>query len=243
MLGDAMLTSVQAKKLHNAKKGVFFEDLNISIKDVLRIVLRYGTRTPEYVIKRQLNTSNCTIEKVLHKLISKMSPPDFSNNKLGGPNKVVQIDETMLNHSMKAHRGRSPSNRTDSLCIVECIEGRIIRCFARIIPDKTQTTIVPIITSQVCPNSIIHTDEHGAYYNLRNFFFYHGTVCHKYTFVNEETGVHTQAIESFHNELKLEIKRRKGVLTENRERFLTEFCYYFNNRSSFLDAILSLIKV
>jgi transposase-like protein len=215
------------------RRGSFFEGFSTSIPVILRIVIRYGTRTPAHVIKRQLNVCERTIEKVLSKLTGLIQPPDYSDDKLGGPNKVVQVDETMLNHAIKSHRGRSPTNRADSLCIVECVERRINRCYARIIPNKLQSTIVPIIRSQVCANSTIHTDEHGAYFNLRSFFSEHGTVCHKYTFVNPVTGVNTQAIESFHNELKLEIKRRKGVLNVKREEFLNEFCFYFNNRSDF----------
>ena len=114
----------------------------------------------------------------------------------------------MLNYKCKSYRGgRAPENRTGSLCMVE-VQGGIRRVFARVIPNKQQGTIVPIIAEQVLGGSRIHTDEHGAYCNLRHHNFTHGTVCHKYEFVNCETEVDTQAIESFHNELKLEIKRR-----------------------------------
>lgn len=230
------------KNYISLRRNSFFENLKTPIQTILRVVLRYGTRTPAHIIKRQLDLTEKTIDKIIAKLKSLIKPPDFSSFKLGGPNKTVQVDETMLNHSIKAHRGRSPTNKTDSLCIVECESGRIKRCFARVIPNKTQATIVPIILSQVCANSIIHTDEHRAYFNFRDFFVEHGTVCHKYTFINPMNGVHTQAIESFHNELKLEIKRRKGVLTVNRENFLWEFCFYFNNRSNYLQAVIGLIK-
>ena len=39
--------------------------------------------------------------------------------------------------------------------------------------------------------------------------FVHDTVCHKYTFINPETGANTQAVESFNNSLKLDIKKEK----------------------------------
>jgi transposase-like protein len=104
------------------------------------------------------------------------------------------------------------------LYIVE-INEHITRAYAIVIENKKQNTIVPIICAQVNSGSIIHTDEHDAYFKLSKFSFNHGTVCHKYEFVNSETGVHTQGIESFHNELKLEIKKRKGIKTENRVGF------------------------
>ncbi|KCZ78342.1 hypothetical protein H311_00628, partial [Anncaliia algerae PRA109] len=63
-------------------------------------------------------------------------------------------------------------------------------------------TLLPIITSQVIPGSMIYTDEHKSYASLFKNEFNHNTVCHKYEFVNKTTGVYTQSVESFDNELK-----------------------------------------
>ncbi|KAG0441462.1 hypothetical protein DMUE_1039 [Dictyocoela muelleri] len=148
----------------------------------------------------------------------------------------------MLNHTIKAHRRRSLANRGDSLCIIEFSEKNM-RCFACVIPNKAQSTIVIIIVSQVCVNSIIHTDEHGAYCNLNRYSYIHKTVCRKYNFVDRETGVHTQAIESFHNELKRKIKCEKNLKSTHRADFLRDFCCCFNNREDFLKKVLKLIEV
>ncbi|KCZ75610.1 hypothetical protein H311_03410 [Anncaliia algerae PRA109] len=140
----------------------------------------------------------------------------------------------MLNYKCKSHRGRSPSNKSDSLCIVE-VETKIIGAYFTIIPDKKESTIVPIICSQVASNSRIWTDEHKYYSNLNSFNFVPCLVCYKYELINSLNGVNTQAIESFNNCLKLEIKKRKGIKTENREVFLKEFL--FNNRHDLLFAL------
>ncbi|KAG0431445.1 hypothetical protein DMUE_5559 [Dictyocoela muelleri] len=95
---------------------------------------------------------------------------------------------------------------------------------------------------QVAPNSVIWTDEHSSYQNLNTYDYQHDIVCHKYNFINQVTGANTQAVVSFHNELKLEIKRRKGIKTSYRKTFLKEFCFYYNNRKKYLDAILRLLK-
>ncbi|KCZ79396.1 hypothetical protein H312_03214 [Anncaliia algerae PRA339] len=42
---------------------------------------------------------------------------------------------------------------------------------------------------------------------------------HKYNFVNPINDVRTQQIESFHNEMKLEIKRIKCIKTEEGKEF------------------------
>lgn len=220
----------------------FFQDFNVSLALILRVLCKYASRQPMHSIKLSLDTNKNTVEKILIKLKERIPTVDFSNNKLGGPGFKVQIDETMLNFKIKSHRGRSPINRTDSLCIVE-IDQHITRAFACEIPNKQASTLIPIICRQVASNSIISTDEHRSYSTLGQYFSSHNTVCHKYEFVNSINGVHTQSIESFHNELKLEIKRRKGVLSENRTMFLNEFCFYFNHRNNFFNSLLEIIKI
>ncbi|KCZ74613.1 hypothetical protein H311_04421 [Anncaliia algerae PRA109] len=75
----------------------------------------------------------------------------------------------------------------------------------------------------IYPGSIICTDEHKSYSSLTLEGFVHHTVCHKHNFVVKLTQVHTQAIECFNNELKYEIKRRKGVKSNLKKNFLIEF--------------------
>lgn len=111
------------------------------------------------------------------------------------------------------------------------MEDRITRAYACVIPDKKATTMIPIIQDNVATGSIIWTDEHKSYSSLSKKGYTHGTVCHKREFVNQETGVNTQAVESFNNEVNLVIKRRKGVKTDKRANFLEEFLWKFNNRT------------
>ncbi|KAG0421195.1 hypothetical protein DMUE_6306, partial [Dictyocoela muelleri] len=186
------------KKYFSIRKGSFFENINISIREVLKIILFYIAKMPKYSIINYLNYSRRTIEKVINKLVVRIPNPDFSSNKMGGVGKIIQVDETMLNYKVKSHRGRPAANKTDALCIIE-FENGIKNVFATIIENKKESTIVPIICSQVASNSIIWSDEHGAYSNLKDIFEDHKTVCHKYEFINYETGVNTQAVESFNN--------------------------------------------
>ncbi|KCZ78689.1 hypothetical protein H311_00273 [Anncaliia algerae PRA109] len=230
------------RKYYSVRENSFFMGFNCSLKDIMLVIVRYSCFMQVYSIKAALNLSPRTIERIMKKLIQKIPETNFESSKLGGPKFVVEIDETMLNFKCKSHRGRSPSNKTDALCIVE-VGQKITRAFAKIIPNKKIETILPIVISQVMPGSVIWTDEHKSYQTLNKNGFLHQSVCHKYEFVNRTNGVNTQAVEAFHNELKLAIKKRKGVKTELRSDFLKEFCFYFNNKNNFLDAVLSLIKI
>ncbi|KCZ75780.1 hypothetical protein H311_03232, partial [Anncaliia algerae PRA109] len=71
--------------------------------------------------------------------------------------------------------------------------------------------------------------------------YFHQSVCHKYNFINKVNGCNTQAVEAFNNELKLEIKRRKGVLTSSRGDFLKEFTWLL--KKDRFKRILKMIKI
>ena len=226
----------------SVRNGSFFEHFNLSLIEIFQILIRYGTRCPRYSFIEYFGASKNTVLKIIRKLILLMPPPNFVNNKLGGQGQIVQVDETMLNYKCKSHRGRSPTNRTDALCIIECGE-HVNRVFACVIPDKRQETILPIICQHVASNTSKWTDEHRSYSNLNKLEYLHNTVCHKYCFIDHITGVNTQAVKSFNNILKMEIKARKGIKTKDRKLFLNVICYKYNNKDDLLVAILDLIKL
>lgn len=230
-------------KYISVRTDSFFEDFNISFGYIFRIICKYSSCSQIHTITKSLDVSENVISKVIAKLISRMKEPDFKLDKLGAGSRLVQVDETMLNYKCKSHRGRSSTNRTDSITIIEIENTHIKRCFAKVIPNKKLNTLIPIICDNVCVGATIFTDEHRSYTNLRNYGFIHGSVTHKYNFVDSLSGINTQAVESFHNELKIWIKKRKGVRTIERAKFLKEFCFYFNHRNTYFESILNLIKI
>ncbi len=161
--------------------------------------------------------------------------------KLGGPGTVVQIDEIMLNYKCKSHRGRSATNKTSAICIVEVADS-ITKVWAEVIVNKKVETIYPIIFQRVVSGTFLHTDEHRTYASLHNLGYIHDTVVHKYNFINTTTGAHTQHVESFKNALELEIKSQNGVKTELRPAFLAFFIWKWNNKDYLVEEILKLIK-
>ncbi|KCZ76047.1 hypothetical protein H311_02963 [Anncaliia algerae PRA109] len=161
---------------------------------------------------------------------------------LGGYNKFVEIDEIMMNFKHKSHIGRSANNKTAAIYLIG-YDNKITKCYAEVIKDKNIETILPIINRVVIPGSFIFTDEHKSYQNLNKQGFLHGTVCHKYEFLNKETGANTQAVESFNNYLKYWIKFKKGVETHRRSDFLVEFTWKFNHKNKIFKKLIYLLKI
>ncbi|KCZ80230.1 hypothetical protein H312_02380 [Anncaliia algerae PRA339] len=230
------------KAYFNIRTDSFFEGIKIHFKDILRVILKYACSLQSFMIKKSLDISGNTVDKIIKKLIHKIPEQDFRNNKLGGPGFIVQIDETMMNYKCKSHRGRSPENKSDALCIIE-FRDKITRVYCTLIENKKAETIIPIICNQVASGSKIWTDEHKSYSSLSKNGFIHESICHKYEFINSQTGVNTQAVESLNNAMKWLIKKKKGIKTEKRKSFLKEFCFLFNNRHDLFHAVLKLLKV
>ncbi|KCZ80839.1 hypothetical protein H312_01722 [Anncaliia algerae PRA339] len=85
----------------------------------------------------------------------------------------------MMNHKCKSQRGRSPSNKTDAIRIIE-FNNEITRCYATIIPDKSITTTFPIMEKIVLNGSTIYADEHKSYQRLNMLGYQHVTVYYRY---------------------------------------------------------------
>ncbi|KCZ75105.1 hypothetical protein H311_03923, partial [Anncaliia algerae PRA109] len=55
-------------------------------------------KTPITNIAQNLGISHAAIKKLITKFISLQESFDFRTNKAGGPGKIVQVNETMLNY-------------------------------------------------------------------------------------------------------------------------------------------------
>ena len=166
MRGDAILSSVRiTKKYYSIFRNSFFENMNIDVRIVLGIIAKYSAKIPRNIIEATMGVLKKTVIRIIDMIIDLMPVPNFNRNKLSGPGKIVQIDETMLNFKSKSHRGRSPANKTDALCIIE-FSNSIERVFATCIENKSANTILPIICEQVRSGSLIHTDDAKVYKGL-----------------------------------------------------------------------------
>ena len=84
--------------------------------------------------------------------------------------------------------------------------------YLEIVKKRDADTLLPILQKAVKPGTIIHSDQWKAYSNIQNKLnLQHGTVNHSVNFVDPETRVHTQTIESYWAKAKYRFKEMKGV--------------------------------
>ena len=81
------------------------------------------------------------------------------------------------------------------------------------VPDRSATTLLPIIQQYVAPGTIVWSDEWAAYNTVSSLpnVAQHDIVNHSIEFVNPTIGVHTQTVESYWNRQKTKLKRMKGA--------------------------------
>ncbi|KAG0440459.1 hypothetical protein DMUE_1733 [Dictyocoela muelleri] len=112
------------------------------------------------------------------------------------------------------------------------------------VPDRSASSLIPIIKKVVRTSSVIHKDMWKAYNTLNSRQNYsHSKITHKYNFVDPESGIHTKNVESFNNKIKTEIKSQKGVRINDRAEFLEIFIFIDTLKENVFAEMLNLLKV
>uniref|UniRef100_A0A0G4I302 ISXO2-like transposase domain-containing protein n=1 Tax=Chromera velia CCMP2878 TaxID=1169474 RepID=A0A0G4I302_9ALVE len=125
---------------------------------------------------------------------------------LGGPGIIVEIDESKFGKRMH-NRGR----RIEGVWILGAVERTGERRFVAIpVKDRTAQTMEDFIEKYIHPGSILYSDMWKGYCTARivdTLVSGHNTINHSKDFVDPETGVHTNTIESTWRVLKARVPR------------------------------------
>ena len=144
--------------------------------------------------------------------------------QLGGPGVVVQIDESLFNHKAKHNRGRRADNEDERWVFgLADTSFKPAITYMELVSKRDAATLLPIIRRIVRPGSIIYSDQWKAYHRIQDELnLEHATVNHSVNFVDPETGVHTQTIESYWAKAKYKLKEMKGVSSGALSSYLDE---------------------
>ncbi|KAG0438980.1 hypothetical protein DMUE_2748 [Dictyocoela muelleri] len=193
------------------------------------------------MIKRKLEGKNMLIN--IKKGFLAVIKRHFENNpiKFGGSGSVVQVYETMLNHNVRAHRGRSPNNKILAITMIDT-STTPVKGYAEVVLSRNSDTLLPIIQRAVADGSNIHTDEWPAYNRLSELGYNHYKITHKYNFIDPITGIHTQNVESFNNKSKMSIKMQRGCTNGKHQMLIDYFLFIDTYKAGAYLKFLELIK-
>jgi len=125
---------------------------------------------------------------------------------LGGDGKIVEIDESMFAR-VKHHRGKDLKRK--QYWVFGLKERDTGKTYMEIVSARNAATLLSIIYKRCAPKTIIYSDLWKAYYGIAKLdkSFKHLSVNHSLHFVDPETGVHTNGIESMWRCAKSKIKQ------------------------------------
>ncbi|KCZ80666.1 hypothetical protein H312_01922 [Anncaliia algerae PRA339] len=138
-----------------------------------------------------LNCSYKSIKSISRKINNNVKEKYYDLIKpIGGPNLIVEIDESKF-----GKRKYNKGHRVEGVWVLGLVERSEKRKIIYIpLADRKKETLIKIIRRFVLPGSTIYTDCWKGYLGL-NEYFNHLTVNHSVSFVDENTGVHTNTIE------------------------------------------------
>lgn len=156
-----------------------FANIHIPLRHLLLLVYFFAVKTPVMFVSQYLgrHVGRKAIGKFFKKLRHVMSQ-HLNRNPivLGGPNCIVEIDETLIGGVRKFHRGYFRGS--GQKWVIGMIDRNTRKAYIEMVPNRTRDTLFPIIQDHILPNSIIHSDEAPVYRTLNQNGYTHYTVCH-----------------------------------------------------------------
>jgi transposase-like protein len=158
--------------------------------------------------------------------------------KLSGP---VEIDDAQFGGSDEnKHRQLIRAGRKQTVLGIVERRGRVV---ARVVPDMHKDTVFPVIEGSLHPRSMIYTDSHATYEQLRwmGQSHKHSTVNHSEGYVNGYA--HTNTIDGFWSLVKRGIRGvyyqvGRGYL----QSYLNEFAFRYNRRHAMRPMFAMLLE-
>ncbi len=147
----------------------------------------------------------------------------------------IELDESYFGGVRKGKRGRGAAGKTAVFGILK----RNGKVYTIVVADTKQTTLMPVITSKIKPDSFVYTDSYRSYNALDVSDFKHFRVNHSKEF--SRGGNHINGIENFWNQSKRTLRKYNGINKKNFHLFLKE-CEFRCNYGSPSDQLKTLRK-
>jgi transposase-like protein len=210
--------------------GTPFDRTRTSLRDWFYVMFLFTTTRNGVAAKRvqrELGVTYKTAWRMCHEVRKYMAALD-SDDPLGGPGSIVEIDEAMIGGKARGTRGgRFAGNKT---CVLGMLEhdGELV---TRIVPNVREVNLVPIIHEHVLRGTHIHTDALLSYRNLGKQGYLHSHVRHDIGEYVGREGQTVNRIEGFWAMLKRGINGTHiHVSGKHLPKYLGEFEYRWNMR-------------
>ena len=144
---------------------------------------------------------------------------------IGGVGRVVEIDESLISTKRKNNRCAV----REELWIFGRVERGTGKMFALMVPrGRSREELLPILKKFIKPDTIIYSDQWGAYNQSSSFDlstvpeknWQDFTVNHSLHVVNPVTRVHTNTVEGKWGNSKMDLKKLCGLTKELKPAYI-----------------------
>ena len=169
----------------------WFSESHLTFLQVMLLTYHIVRRLPARNIRMELHLAEHTVTDWT--MFCREAMMDYvarSSEKLGGPGKIVEIDESCF--------GRRKYNRgtlRNTTWVFGGVERQSGRTFLVPVPDRSADTLTNIIHTWIEPQTTVISDCWAGYRLLSDEGYTHHTVNHTVDFVDPHTGAHTNTIE------------------------------------------------
>jgi transposase-like protein len=179
-------------------------------------------------IHRLLGVTYKTAWFMCHRIRAAMTP--MNPGPLGGPDKVVEADETYVGGKAKNRAFRAPRAKQAVVALVER-DGNVASFH---VANVTANELRPLIVTTVHRSSHLMTDESGVYTRVGREFNGHSTVNHSANqYVTTGGFKHSNTVENFFSIFKRGVIGTYHHMSEaHLSRYCAEFDFRYNSRKA-----------
>ena len=134
----------------------------------------------------------------------------------------IELDESYLGGARKGKRGRGAAGKV----IVFGLLKRNGKVYTVIVPDTKSSTLMPVISNKITPDSVVYTDHWHSYNALDVAGFSHYRINHSSHFADGQN--HINGIENFWNQAKRVLRKYNGIDRNAFPLFIKECEFRFN---------------
>ena len=181
--------SVRCGGSRSVRYGSWFTRSKLTMVEVLLLTYDIIRNVPSSMIETEYSVQS-EARRNWYKLCREVIVwhVEMTSEKIGGEGKVV--DESKFGRR-KYHRGHHVRGQW----VFGEVERGSGKTFLVPVADRTADSLVTIIKNRIEPGTRIISDCWAAYWTLSDEGYEHQTVNHSISFVDEETGAHTNTIE------------------------------------------------
>lgn len=217
--------------------GSLFDHTKLPLKDWFLLMLYFAnsrTGVSATLAQRLLGTSHAAAFNMCDRIRTHMALLE-SRNKIGGAGEHVHVDEAQFRGILSE---KSPNNRI--IVLGMCTKSTLI---STVIPNRKQSTIIPIIESFVKKDSIIVTDGHASYRSLPKYNWRTETVNHSKNIYVNSNGVSQAQIETYWGHMKRAFRlSHLRIERHNVWKYINAFNFVYNRRLRSRDTFWDMIS-